>query len=110
MVQHVDPRTIENLHVLFEELDANEDGKIQLDEIKKKLVVISGGEAIMEVLKGADIDRDGEISYEEFMLSLTDANFFLNPQNMRDAFNHFDKNGDGAIDIHELKNLVQVGD
>lgn len=103
MVQQVDPKTIERLHTLFEELDDNSNGIIELFEIKKNLVDISGGEAIMEVLKGADVDRDGQISYEEFMLSLTDANFFLKHQNMIDAFNHFDKNGDGSIDIHEFK-------
>lgn len=64
----------------------------------------------MEVLKGADIDQDGEISYEEFMLSLTDANFFLNPKNMRAAFNHFDLDKNGAICLEEFKKLVQVGD
>ena len=110
MVKQVDPGIIENLHKKFTELDDNGDGKIQLHEIKKKLVDISGGEAIIEVLKGADIDRDGEISYEEFMLSLTDANFFLDPKNIKDAFKYFDKNDDGAIDIDEFKSIIHTGD
>lgn len=56
------------------------------------------------------MDRDGEISYEEFILSLTDANMFLKKQNMQDAFNYFDKNGDGAIDFDEFKDLIKTGD
>ena len=63
----------------------------------------------MEVLKGADIDQDNEINYQEFMISLTNANFFLNKKNMRNAFNDFDKNKDGAIGLDEFKELVFVG-
>ena len=63
----------------------------------------------MEVLKGADFNRDYHISYQEFMLSLTDANFFKDPNNMRYAFNHFDENKDGAIELDEFMELVYVG-
>ena len=66
---------------------------------------------MIHVLMEADIDRDGEISYEEFMLALTDANFFINPQdNIRKAFEKFDSNGDGYLDFDEFKDLIDVKD
>ena len=82
MVQLVDPEAIEKLHEKFVELDTSKDGKIQFHEIKKKLFDWEGGEAIIDTLKGADINRDGTIGYEEFMLALTDANFLINTKNM----------------------------
>ena len=46
---------------LFQELDSDNSNTIQLIEIKKKLFDIDSGEAIIDVLKGADINLDGEI-------------------------------------------------
>lgn len=47
-------------------------------------------EAIIDVLKGVNIDQDGEISYKEFMLALIDVNLFLNGKTMKNAFDLFD--------------------
>ena len=88
-------------------MDDDNSNTITLIEIKKKLFDIESGEAIIDVLKGADIiDQDGEIQYEEFILALTDVNLFLSDQNMKSAFDSFDINKDGHIDLHEFKLLI----
>ena len=84
---------------MFVQFDNNKDGKIQVYEIKKNLFDYSGGEAIIDVLMGADINDDGEIGYEEFMLALTDPNFFIKSANLKKAFEKFDTNNDGNIDL-----------
>ena len=89
----------------------NKNGTIEDCEIKKKLVDYSGGEAMIHVLMEADIDMDGVISYEEFMLALTDANFFINCEyNIAKAFRAFDKDGDGQLGFEEFKELIDIRD
>ena len=68
---------------------------------------MSGGEAIMEVLKTADINGDQVISYDEFMLSMTDANFFCNIKHLQEAFQKFDKDGNGTISFDEFKKILK---
>ena len=68
---------------------------------------MESGEAIIDVLRGADaIVGDGEIQRDEFFLALTDVNMFLNDQNMKSAFDSFDLNKNGHIDLKEFQLLI----
>ena len=103
IAEHCDLAQLQKLDELFIKLDTNESNTIQLIEIKKQLFDIESGEAIIDVLKGADvIEGDGEIQYEEFVLALTDVNIFLNDQNLKSAFDSFDINKDQHIDLEEF--------
>lgn len=76
---------------MFRELDSNQDKRILLIEIKKKLFGVESREAIIDVLEGADLDQDGAISNKEFMLALIDVNLSLNGKTMKDAFDLLDE-------------------
>ena len=56
----------------------------------------------MEVLKGADIDNSGTINYTEFLAATMSTQTFLREDYLRTAFNMFDADGSGKIDIKEL--------
>lgn len=81
-------------------------GSISVDEMEqifKTLDIQASREEINLVIKEMDIDGDGEISFEEFAkvmgVKLYDS---FNDAEIRTAFNHFDKDGDGFITELEL--------
>jgi Ca2+-binding EF-hand superfamily protein len=58
-----DPADIEELKMIFEELDVNGDGNINFDELTKGLHGRENAENLLAVLKGADVDGSGTINY-----------------------------------------------
>ena len=58
-----DPADIQELKMMFEELDVNGDGNINFDELQKGLEGRENAENLMAVLKGADVDGSGTINY-----------------------------------------------
>ena len=50
-----------------------------------------------------DLDNSGEISYNEFLTSVIDSQKILTEDRLRKAFDMFDKDGSGAIDLDEIK-------
>ena len=92
---------------MFRKLDKNGDDSISLEEIKKGLPDMEGGEAIIECLRYADINGDGTICLAEFLTSLLDANIFINDTYLSAAFKKFDINGDGIIDLKEMQALLK---
>ena len=71
-------------------------------EIKKSLADRENGEAIIEVLQGADYNNSGKIEYVKFMSSLIDANVQFNEELLLKLFLAFDKNKKGKICKKEL--------
>ena len=93
---------------MFRELDSNQDKRILLIEIKKKLFGVESREAIIDVLEGADLDQDGGISYKEFMLALIDVSLSLNEKTMKDAFDLLDEDQNGLIDFEEFQQISET--
>merc|ERR1719247_3473654 len=123
-LEDVAPRDL--LKHIFEGIDADGDGKIDMDELSKALqksaeVQRLFGFATHSNGKGAppvpaffteqvlkmDVDRDGKISFEEF-----EQHFFPKINGRKDSvaawatlwktFNAIDSNHDGELDIEEL--------
>ncbi|CAB1113275.1 unnamed protein product [Ectocarpus sp. CCAP 1310/34] len=70
------------------------------------LMEAKGGIPIDSFLAMVDIDGDGLISYEEYMLFRTLLSF---PQRkLSIAFRMFDRDDSGAVDSHELESFMQV--
>lgn len=58
-----DPRDIEELKQIFQELDKNGDGSITFEELQAGLGSKENGEELLEILRGADTDGSGTINY-----------------------------------------------
>ena len=54
-----------------------------------------------------DTDKDGKIDYGEFISAAINRTRLLSADNLRIAFNLFDKNGDGVISKEELQQVFE---
>ena len=87
-------------------LDANGDGSLTLDELKKGLEGRADAEEMLELLKGADTDGSGEINYTEFIAATIDQHIFMRDDYLKTAFAMFDKDNSGKIDNEEVLELL----
>ena len=91
-------------------LDVDKDGSISLDELKKGLGKRADGETLYNLLKAADTDNSGQIEYTEFIAATLDANTYLKNNNLRAAFDVFDRDGSGFIDAEEIAIVLGTSD
>ena len=105
------------LKAAFEFFDADGNGSINAAEMAaamKRLCVAVSAEEMEAIIAGADKDRDGEVSYEEFkQMSIAASGVAAEAvrlaaagraqSELREAFAYFDTDGSGTIDRMELK-------
>ena len=65
-------------------------------------------EELADMISSVDENRDGEISFDEFVILMKSRIGPVDPdQELRDAFAVFDTDNSGAIDRKELKRLMK---
>lgn len=87
---------LQELKEVFVRFDESGDGYLQLEEIttglKEVLGVVKGSMKIYEdILTSLDKNCNGVIDYTEFLTAAADKDAVLSEQNLRFAFNMFDK-------------------
>ena len=108
---------------LFQIADRNDDGVLQPAEMKK-LLELSGFKLspmdIDELVKSADVNKDGVIDWKEClpaMMQLVDTLYPAMPaldkvpkeeleKYLRDLFAVADKNGDGVLSFEEFRKML----
>ncbi|XP_023365639.1 calcium-binding mitochondrial carrier protein SCaMC-1-like [Otolemur garnettii] len=91
--------------ILFEDLDRNGDGVVDIQELREGLNNWSssfGMNAEKAILKAGDTNKDSELDFGEFLRYLQD-----HEKKMRLAFNSLDKNKDGVIEVSELADALK---
>ncbi|KAM9790225.1 mitochondrial adenyl nucleotide antiporter SLC25A24-like isoform X1 [Syngnathus typhle] len=92
---------------LFEKLDANKDGKVDVAELRaglKAMGVFRQGAAQKIVMSG-DQNKDGSLDFQEFTKYLKE-----HEKKLRLTFKSLDKNNDGRIDATEIQqSLAELG-
>eukprot|EP00828_Plagiopyla_frontata_P016257 TRINITY_DN2120_c0_g1_i4.p2 TRINITY_DN2120_c0_g1~~TRINITY_DN2120_c0_g1_i4.p2 ORF type:complete len:262 (+),score=49.50 TRINITY_DN2120_c0_g1_i4:571-1356(+) len=93
----------------FQAIDTNGDGVLSRDElIEAYRQFKSEEEAIImvdEIMKSIDKNNNGSIDYTEFVMATCNRQHMLSKDKLEVAFKIFDKDGSGALDISELKEV-----
>ena len=61
------------------------------------------------IMATVDSDMNGFITFEEFVIASIFSKHMLDPQMLKKAFNFFDSDQSGAIELEELKEKL-IGD
>ncbi|KAM8849380.1 mitochondrial adenyl nucleotide antiporter SLC25A24-like [Spinachia spinachia] len=92
---------------LFERLDANKDGKVDVAELRaglKAMGIFRHG-AAQEIVSSGDQDKDGSLDFTEFSKYLKE-----HEKKLRLTFKSLDRNDDGRIDASEIQqSLAELG-
>ncbi|XP_045148057.1 calcium-binding mitochondrial carrier protein SCaMC-1 [Echinops telfairi] len=91
---------------LFQQLDRNRDGVVDIGELQqglRSLGVPLGQDAEEKIFNAGDVNKDGMLDFEEFMKYLKD-----HEKQMKLAFKSLDKNNDGNIDASEIVQSLQT--
>ncbi|CAM8972539.1 hypothetical protein QQ045_028270 [Rhodiola kirilowii] len=109
-----DSKKLDDVKEVFNRFDANGDGLISATELAgvlKALGTDSSPDEITRMMEQLDADRDGFINLSEFASFCKSANIAgegcgSDEAGMRDAFDLYDKNGNGLISAAELHQVL----
>eukprot|EP00850_Spirogloea_muscicola_P011539 SM000072S21173 [mRNA] locus=s72:156605:160594:+ [translate_table: standard] len=96
---------VTGLRSVFSMMDADNSGSITVDELRQGLTRIGSNLSEVEVrqlLEAADVDGDGTIDYGEFVAATMHMQRMENEAHIHAAFDHFDRDHSGFIDVEEL--------
>ncbi|CAK9157185.1 unnamed protein product [Ilex paraguariensis] len=93
----------------FKLMDINNKGKINIDELRAGLQKLGQQipDADLQILMDAgDVDKDGHLDYGEFVAISVHIKKMGNEDHLLKAFEFFDRNKSGYIEIEELRDAL----
>ncbi|CAL9115883.1 unnamed protein product [Musa acuminata subsp. burmannicoides] len=104
---------VANIKKIFYMMDKDKNGTLTLEELKEGLHII--GNPVPEpdvkmLLEAADVDGNGTLDCEEFMTVSVHLKKISSEEQLTKAFNYFDKDGSGYIEMDELREALVEGD
>jgi calcium-binding protein CML len=95
---------------IFRKFDVNGDGRLSISEIKEGFESLYGKELsdfqVESILKKMDLDQDNFVEYQEFLRVVLDTEMMINKNNLKSAFEAFDKDKNGWLDKKEIKQIL----
>ncbi|TYH17486.1 hypothetical protein ES288_A05G195600v1 [Gossypium darwinii] len=101
------------LQQMFNNIDTDGSGTITLEELRDGLARLGSKltePEIKQLMDAADVDKSGTIDYIEFVTATMHRHRLDREDNIRKAFNYFDKDSNGFITRDELRQaMTQYG-
>ena len=98
---------IESLRKAFIKIDKNGDGVLSKQELVEGVSQVPNCNIREEdwdlVIQLMDSNNNGNIDYTEFIAGCMQSYVYLKENNLKNAFEYFDKDGNGTITLDELK-------
>ena len=106
----IDKKEKDNLQILFEALDENKDGEINLKEFvsgfKSKFSISVSETEAAKIIRQIDLNNDREVQFTEFLIGASNKNNLLSESNLTLAFSWIDFNKDAFITREDLKEFL----
>ncbi|GER27877.1 calmodulin-like protein [Striga asiatica] len=102
------PTDTDELKRVFQMFDLNSDGRITRDELSsslKKIGIFIPDDELAQMIAKIDANEDGCVDMDEFRVLYRNI-ITEGEEEMREAFNVFDLNGDGFITVDELRSVL----
>ncbi|KAL5995580.1 Calcium-dependent protein kinase 13 [Asimina triloba] len=113
IAEHLSIEEVEDLKGMFRVMDTDSDGVVSFEELKTGIQKSGSQLAESEVqmlAEAVDMNGKGALDYEEFLAVFLHLRRMANDEHLRKAFSHFDKDGNGYIELEELREaLVEDG-
>lgn len=99
---------LKELQNAFMILDTNGDGKLSREEVLQGIQQVQFTKYfdIEKIIEECDADGSDYIDYSEFLTAAMDWHSHISGKKLKTAFQTFDLNGDGKIDLAELKEMI----
>ncbi|CAG9313942.1 unnamed protein product [Blepharisma stoltei] len=111
--QCISQQDTKDMREAFRAMDTNGDGKLSKEELLAQYVRTMGPEMaeveVNRIMAEADSDNNGFIDYTEFLKATLDLKTAMSAENLKVAFDVFDKDGSGKISTLELKRILEGG-
>jgi calcium-dependent protein kinase len=99
----------DKLAALFDKFDANKDGRLDNNELRRLMNYIGKGSEAIALLQHADDDGDNHVDLDEFKAMHTSSNVDnLSDEVLRQMFDSADHSGDGVLNAQEVQQLCNV--
>lgn len=107
----MDANSLEDLKFIFEFLDKDKSGYLNEEELQCGFSILNLNLANLQVkniMKLADTNEDGKVSFEEFLklCFIGASKDKIKSSDLISKLEPYDKDGDGRIDVGDLKSLL----
>ena len=102
----LEPTEVGNLQQVFRSIDRNNDGQIDVEELRSALVAADFTEFSLDIvdtlIEGADIDFANAISYRNFLAAMMERHLCGKDDKLQQAFVYFDQSKADSISLDDL--------
>lgn len=93
---------------IFKEVDTNNDGSVNINELKNGLLTAFGDRVNLQedawetIFNNIDLNGDGMVDYEEWIVACTNKSKLITKENIKEIFDLIDTDGSGDLSVEEL--------